>query len=110
MTYGIQPFHLLVIALAGWLNRYQQAVIYYLIEDKRILKDQFERQRLRFTDEQRMRMSVLVQRKFNPMLARQLTGRCLLVGIFNRADASRCPLDGHRSTTKAVDADKLRRC
>ena len=26
LTYGIQAFHLLVIALAGWLNRYQQGV------------------------------------------------------------------------------------
>jgi len=31
MTNAIQPFHLLVIALAGWLNRQQQAVIDYLI-------------------------------------------------------------------------------
>jgi hypothetical protein len=51
MTHVIQPFHLLVIALAGWLNRHQQAVIDYLIEENRVLKDQLERQRLRFTDE-----------------------------------------------------------
>jgi hypothetical protein len=61
MTYGIQPFHFLAIALAGWLNRYQQAVIDYLIEEKRILKDQFEGQRHRFTDEQRMRMSHILK-------------------------------------------------
>ena len=54
----IQPFHLLVIALAGWLNRHQQAVIDYLIEENRVLKDQIEGQRLRFTDEQRMRLAV----------------------------------------------------
>jgi hypothetical protein len=35
MTHVIQPFHLLVIALAGWLNRHQQVVIYELIEEKR---------------------------------------------------------------------------
>jgi hypothetical protein len=49
MTTVIQPFHLLVIALAGWLNRHQQAVIDYLIEENRVLKDQLEGQRLRFT-------------------------------------------------------------
>ena len=36
MTNAIQPFHLLVIALAGWLNRHQQAVINYLLEENRV--------------------------------------------------------------------------
>ncbi len=58
MTPVIQPFHLLVIALAGWLNRHQQAVIDYLIEENRVLKEQLEGQRLRFTDEQRIRLAV----------------------------------------------------
>ena len=39
MTAVIQPFHLLVIALAGWLNRQQQVVIDYLIEENRLLKE-----------------------------------------------------------------------
>jgi hypothetical protein len=58
MTHVLQPFHLLVIALAGWLNRHQQAVIDYLIEENRVLKEQLEGQRLRFTDEQRIRLAV----------------------------------------------------
>ena len=58
MTNAIQPFHLLVIALAGWINRHQQAVIDYLIEENRVLKEQLEGQRLRFTDEQRIRLAV----------------------------------------------------
>ena len=58
MTNVIQPFHLLVIALAGWLNRHQQAVIDYLIEENRVLKEQLEGKRLRFTDEQRIRLAV----------------------------------------------------
>ena len=33
MANVIQPFHLLVITLAGWLNHHQQAVIDYLIEE-----------------------------------------------------------------------------
>ena len=56
MTNVIQPFHLLLFALAGWLNRHQQAVIDYLIEENRVLKDQLEAERLRFTDEQRIRL------------------------------------------------------
>jgi len=58
MTNVIHPFRLLVIALAGWLNRHQQAVIDYLIEENRVLKDQLDGQRLRFTDEQRIRLAV----------------------------------------------------
>lgn len=30
MTNVIHPFHIIIIALAGWLNRQQQAVIEYL--------------------------------------------------------------------------------
>jgi putative transposase len=58
MTHVIQPFHLLVIALASWLERHQQAIIDYLIEENRVLKEQLEGQRLRFTDEQRIRLAV----------------------------------------------------
>jgi transposase InsO family protein len=58
MTSVLQPFHLLVIALSGWLNRQQQGVIDYLIEENRVLKEQLEGQRLRFTDEQRIRLAV----------------------------------------------------
>ncbi len=54
MNHVVQPFHLLVIALAGWLNRHQQPVIDYLIEENRVLKDQLEGQRIYFTDEQRI--------------------------------------------------------
>jgi hypothetical protein len=54
----IQPFHLLVIALVGWLNRDQQALIDYFIAENRVLKDQLDGQRLRFTDEQRIRLAV----------------------------------------------------
>jgi hypothetical protein len=47
MTHVIQLFYLLVIALAGGLNRHQQAVIDYLIEENRVLKEQLEGQRIR---------------------------------------------------------------
>jgi len=71
MIHVIQPFHLLIIALAGWLNRHQQAVIDYLIEENRVLKNQLEGQRLRFTDEQRIRLAVKAK----------VLGRRLLDGI-----------------------------
>jgi hypothetical protein len=46
MSSAIQPFHLLVIALTGWLNRQQQLVIDYLIEENRVLKEQLGGQRV----------------------------------------------------------------
>ena len=58
MTNTIQPFHLLVVALAGWLNRHQQAIIDYLIEENRVLKEQVEGNRRPFTDEQRIQLAV----------------------------------------------------
>ena len=53
MTNVLNPFRLLAIALAGWLERYQQAVIDYLIKDNRLLKGKLDGQRFLFTDEQR---------------------------------------------------------
>ena len=63
----IQPFHLLVISLTGWLNRHQQDIIDYLIEENRVLKDQLEGQRLRFNDDQRRRLAAKAK-----ILGRQL--------------------------------------
>ena len=54
----LQPFHVLVVALAGWLNRQQQAIIDYVIEENRVLKQQLEGQRPRFTNAQRRRLAL----------------------------------------------------
>ena len=56
MTHVIQPFHLLVIAFAGWLSRQQQSVIDYIIEEN--LDEQLGDRRLRFTDRQSRRLAV----------------------------------------------------
>jgi len=58
MSSTTQPFHLLVCAVAGWFNRQHQVVIDYLIEENLVVTEQVEGQRLRFTDEQRMRLAV----------------------------------------------------
>ena len=58
MSHVIQPFHLILVALAGWLNRHQQATIDYLIEENGVLKEQLQGQRPRFTDEQRVLLAV----------------------------------------------------
>lgn len=54
----MQPFPLLVIALADWLKRCQQNVICYLVEENRVLQEQFIGQRLLLADDQRIRLAV----------------------------------------------------
>jgi putative transposase len=47
----------LLIAVAGWMNRHQQAVIEYLQEENRILLEQLGGMPKRFTDVQRIRLA-----------------------------------------------------
>jgi putative transposase len=51
-------FQLCVSAVSGWVNRGQQQVIEYLVEENRILREQLGGQRLRLTDAQRRRLAV----------------------------------------------------
>jgi len=53
----LRPWQLLVVAAAGWINRDQQAIISYLQEDNRVLREQLGRKRLRLTDDQRRRLA-----------------------------------------------------
>jgi hypothetical protein len=43
-------FHVLVAMLAGWLQRHQQQVITYLLEENRVLKAQLGGRRLSLAD------------------------------------------------------------
>ena len=58
MAAVLQPWQVLVAALAGWITRQQDAVIEYLREENRVLKQQLGRKRLRLTDDQRRRLAV----------------------------------------------------
>ncbi len=53
MATVIYPWQVLVAAMAGWITRQQDAVIDYLREENRVLKQQLGRRRLRLTDAQR---------------------------------------------------------
>jgi hypothetical protein len=44
------PFSLLVVSIAGWMNQYQQQVIEYLMEENRVLREQMGTRRMRFSD------------------------------------------------------------
>ena len=58
MAIVLQPWQILVAALAGWIARQQDAVIEFLREENRVLKQQLGRRRLRLSDDQRRRLAV----------------------------------------------------
>ena len=51
--------HVLIAMVAGWLQRHQQQVIAYLIEENHVLKAQLGGRRLRLTDTDRRRLAAL---------------------------------------------------
>jgi putative transposase len=53
----MDAFKLIMVSLAGWMNRQQQHVIEYLQEEIRVLKEQQRDGRPKFTDEQRRRLA-----------------------------------------------------
>ncbi len=58
MATVLHPWQILVTAMAGWITRQQDAVIEYVREENRVLKQQLGRRRLRLTDAQRRRLAV----------------------------------------------------
>jgi hypothetical protein len=51
------PLQFLVVALAGWINQQQREAIEYLQAENRVLREQLGPRRLRFTDDQRIRLA-----------------------------------------------------
>jgi putative transposase len=70
MTADLSPLRLLIVTLAGWINRHQQHVIEYLVEENRVLREQLKGQRTRLTDDQRRRLAAKGYR-----LGRRLLGQ-----------------------------------
>jgi putative transposase len=62
MTADLLPLRLLLLTLAGWVNRHQQHVIDYLVEENRVLQEQLRGRRVRLTDDQRRRLAAKGQR------------------------------------------------
>ncbi len=54
----LHPWQLLLVALAGWINRQQQDVIAYILEENRILTSKLKGKRIRFSDDERRRLAV----------------------------------------------------
>ena len=72
MSFVLHPWQLFVVALAGWLQREQQAVIEFQNAQIEALLQQLDRKRLRLTDEQR-RMLAVKARSIGRAALRRLT-------------------------------------
>src|SRR5215510_9261851 len=70
MTADVLRLRLLLVFFAGWINRHQQELIEYLVEENRVPREQVKGRRLRLTDDQRHRLAAKGHR-----LGRRLLGR-----------------------------------
>ena len=57
MTAATFPLRMLLLTVAGWVNRHQQDVIAYVVEENRVLKEQMRGRKLRLNDDQRRRLA-----------------------------------------------------
>ena len=57
MTAATLPLQLLLLTVSGGVNRHQQDVQAFLVEENRVLKEQLRGRRLRLTDDQRRRLA-----------------------------------------------------
>ncbi|HKX46942.1 MAG TPA: hypothetical protein VJP77_09595 [Planctomycetota bacterium] len=67
------PAELLLVTLAGFLNRRQGLILDYLLEENRVLREQLRGRRLRLTIDQRRRLASKGQRLGRRVLARIAT-------------------------------------
>ena len=54
----LQPWQLMLIILASWVNRQQQEIIEYLRAENAVLKEKLGKKRILLTDDQRRRLAV----------------------------------------------------
>ena len=61
-TMKVQPWSMLLVMVAGWLNRHQQDVIEYLKEENKILREKIGTKRILLSDSQKIRLSRLAKK------------------------------------------------
>src|SRR5262249_52624018 len=57
MRASLDPLSFLVTTIAGWMSQHQQKAIAYLIEENRVLREQWGDRRRRFKDDERRRLA-----------------------------------------------------
>jgi putative transposase len=58
MKFVLQPWQILLLILAGWINKHQQDVIEYLLTENRILREKLGKKRILLNDGQRRRLAI----------------------------------------------------
>jgi putative transposase len=118
MRADLSPLRMLLVTLAGWVNRHQQQVIQYLVEENHVLKEELKGRRLRLTDDQRRRLAVKGQRRGRRVLRQVATivtpdtilrwrRRLIAQKLDVRAEAAR-PSRAHEGGLVAHSADGYR--
>ena len=77
MACTLQPWQVFLAALAGWINRHQQAAIDFLREANRVLLEQFGDRPIRLTDDERRRLAAagkVVGRVLTSVILRSIEG------------------------------------
>ena len=54
----MQTWQLMLVGVAGWMNRKQQQAIEYLLEENRVLREQISKERLTFSEAQKRGLAV----------------------------------------------------
>ena len=81
MKSQLQPWHLLLLILAGWINSRQQDAVEYLLTENRVLKEKLGKKRILLNDDQRRRLAVkgkILGRKMLEQLATIVTPDTIL--------------------------------
>jgi putative transposase len=81
VTTSLQPWQLLLLVLAGWVNRQQQDAIAYLRTENRILREKLGKKRILLNDDQRCRLAIngkILGRKMLDELAGIVTPETIL--------------------------------
>ena len=73
MRADFYPLQILLFTVSGWVNRHQQDIIAYLVEENRVLKEQLKGRKLRLSDEQRRRLASKAKRLGRQSLNRVAT-------------------------------------
>ena len=58
MNYVLQPWQLILVIVASWINQQQQQVIDYLLSEIQVLKETHGKKRILLSDDQRRRLAV----------------------------------------------------
>ncbi len=58
MNFVLKPWQLLLLILAGWINRHQQDAIDYLLTENQVLGEKLGSRRILLNDDQRRRLAV----------------------------------------------------